>query len=355
MAADDKALTKEQKSLEQGDTSAVDKGKAALAEAKSHKKRFDGTHAGYMLKRVSEGNGNVLAGGIAYYAMTSLTAVVVIAVTLSTYVALVNQKWHDALFDYIGDTIPGIIKSEDDPNGLVDPSTIQPETVTGIVGVISILILINTSTRYLSGLRVGSRTMLGQGAGSPVKGKLRDFAALLALVILVVLGMVMQLLASQFSSVVANFFADETVSEWIVRLPAIAVGVVIDMGFVALAIVVLGRYIGPRLPLFWTLLVAAVGIGILRQGVSWVVGSAADSPVLGSAAAIMTVLIFANYIARIVLYAGAWLGTQHLRAEAKKEASASLRESDVIVVEMEPVARRRFKSITTARAARRKS
>jgi len=325
------------------DATAVDKGKAFLARAKSLKEWFDRTHPGRTVKRVGEGNGNILAGGIAYLSLTSLAAALVIGITISTYLVQVNANWNEAFYGFIDDTIPGVIKScsGTECTGLVDPTTIKPQTLTGVVGLISFLILMNTATRYFSALRTGTLAMLDREAASPVKGKLKDFGALLALLVVVLLGVVLQVAASQFSQVIAGWLSDQPLSEWIVRGPAFAVGVLVDMAFVALAIVVLGGYRGPRRPLIWTLLVAAVVIGILRQAVSLVVAGVANNPVLAGAAAIITIMIFVNFIARIILYAAAWLGT----------LSRSDQEDSVgDVKQMESNPRRAKGTVTTARA-----
>jgi membrane protein len=325
------------------DATAVDKGKALLAKTKSLKEWFDSTHPGRTVKRLGEGNGNILAGGIAYLSLTSLAAALVIGLTISTYMVQVNANWNEAFYGFIDDTIPGVIKScsGTECTGLVDPTTIKPQTLTGVVGIISFLILINTATRYLSALRTGTLAMLDREAASPVKGKLKDFGALLALLVVVLLGVVSQVAASQFSQVIAGWLSDQPLSEWIVRGPAFAVGVLVDMAFVALAIVALGGHRGPRGPLLRTLLVAAVVIGILRQAVSLVVGSVADNPVLAGAAAIITIMIFVNFIARIILYAAAWLGTQ---------ASSGLADSESDVKPMESNPRRTKGTVTTVRA-----
>lgn len=325
------------------DATAVDRGKAFLAKAKSLKEWFDSTHPGRTIKRVGEGNGNILAGGIAYLSLTSLAAALVIGITISTYLVQVNSNWNEAFYGFIDDTVPGVIKSCSGTQctGLVDPTTIKPQTLTGVVGVISFLILMNTATRYLSALRTGTLAMLDREAASPVKGKLKDLGALLALLVVVLLGVVSQVSASQFSQVIAGWLSDQPLSEWLVRGPAFAVGVLVDMAFVALAIVALGGYRGPRGPLLRTLLVAAVVIGTLRQAVSLVVGGVADNPVLAGAAAIITIMIFVNFIARIILFAAAWTGTV-----AKTERDGS--QTDVTHMESNP--RRSHGSVTTTGA-----
>lgn len=343
------AQEQEAQGMAEEDESAVEKGKAVLAKAKSRKEWFDQTHLGRTLKQVSEGNGNLLAGGIAYLSLTSLAAALVIAITLSTYMVHFNAGWNDAFYGFIDDTIPGVIKSGPSDSGLVDPSTIEPQALTGVVGIVSFLILINTATRYLSALRLGTLAMLGRDTLSPAKGKLRDLGVLVALIIVVLLGVALQVLASSFSESVANLISDQPLSQWIIRLPAFVVGVAVDMAFVALAIVVLGRFKRPRKALVWTLVIAAVAIGILRQAVSLVVGGVADNPVLAGAAAIITIMIFVNFIARIILYAAAWLG---VFAQAS-DAGASAHHPDVEVAEMGPMAERGHGTVTTKRAVKR--
>jgi len=329
------------------DASAVDRGKEVLAKAKSRKEWFDRTHPGRMLKRVSKANGNLLAGGIAYLSLTSLAAALVLAITLSTFMVQFNASWNDAFYSFIDDTIPGIIKTcttDGECTGLVDPSIIKPQTLTGVVGIAGFLILFNTATRYLSALRLGTLAMLGKDTASPAKGKLRDFAVLLALILVVLLGVLLQLLASKFSATVANLISEEPLSEWIIRIPAFVAGVVVDMAFVSLAIVVLGRFKAPRKQLLWTLLTAAVAIGALRQAVSLVVGGVASNAVLASAAAVITVMLFVNFIARIILYAAAWLGT----LSQSRSATAGIQ-----VVAMGPVSLRGYGTVTTRRAMHR--
>ncbi|MFN3867273.1 MAG: YihY/virulence factor BrkB family protein [Demequina sp.] len=304
---DTSAYRREQERLEAEDRNMADKGKLAVTRAKSLKARFDRSHGGRTLDRVTDGNGMILAGGIAYFSLTSLAAALVIAVTLASFFVARNSAWNDAFYSFLDESIPGLLGSE--AGDLVDPASIEPRGISGVVGAVSFLILFNTATRYLRGMRVGVRTMLGKEAAAPAKGKIRDFIALVSLGVIVVLGIALQVIASQFAEVMAGWFTVDWVSEGIIRTPAIVVGVLLDMAFAAIAIVVLGRYKGPRRPLVWALLGVAVAIGLLRQAVSLVVASVATNPVLGSVAAVITILIFVDLIARIVLMSAAWLGT----------------------------------------------
>lgn len=330
---------------ERSDTSAIDRTKEAIDQAKEKKAWFEGTRAGRTLETMKLRNGMILSGGIAYYSLTSLAAGVVIAITLSSYLLAGNEEWQNRFYAFLNDAIPGVV-AVDGEEGLISPDSIAPQTITGIVGLVSFLILFNTATRYLRGVRLGVRAMLGLTEAKPSQGKIRDFIALFAIILLVLAGIVLQVLASEFSSVLASLLSDGFASAWIIRGPAIAVGVLLDAAFVALAIVVLGRYQGPVRPLLWTLLVSALAIGILRQGVSFMVASVSSDPVLGSVTAVFTIMIFVDFTARIMMFAAAWLGTHPDVMTGD--------EDEPEVGDLDTPARRHHGSVTTARATGRR-
>lgn len=345
-AAHDAQVSVQRRSRDE-DGGAIDRTKEAIGQAKEKKAWFETTRAGRTLQVMKDRNGMILSGGIAYYSLTSIAAALVIAVTLSSYLLAGNEDLQDSFYGFLDDAIPGVVKSSpESTDGLISPDSLEPQTITGIVGLVSFLILFNTATRYLRGLRVGVRTMIGKSEASPVEGKVRDFTALFAIVVLVVVGVVLQVLASQFADGIASLLGDGLASQWVVRGPALAVGVLLDAAFVAMAIVVLGRYQGPVRPLLWTLLVAAIAMGILRQGVSFMVASVSTNPVLGSVAAVFTIMIFVDFTARIIMFSAAWLGTHPEVAKVIDEEP---------IAEMPTPARRARRSVTTRRATGRQS
>ncbi|WP_061960743.1 YihY/virulence factor BrkB family protein [Demequina flava] len=339
------AVQKSKTALE--DSGAIDKTKAALAEAKGQKEKFDGTHVGRTLKRASEENATILAGGMAYFSLTSLAAGLVIGITLSTFMVHFNEDWNDAFYTFLDDTIPGVV-DDGSGNGLVDPAAIQPQTITGIVGLVSFLILFNTAARYLTAVRIGTRAMLGKGKMPAVAGKLGDFAALFAIFLIVVVGVIVQVLASQFADVLASWIPGETVSQWVIRGPALFVGLLVDMAFLTLAIVILGKYRGSKKSLWMILILGGIAMGILRQGVSFVVGGVGSNPVLGSIAAVITIVVFVDWIARIMLYCAAWLGTL-----PPSKLGDTQETGEIPAAKADSPARRPHGSVTTKRATTR--
>ena len=277
--------------------------------AKALQQRAEQTHVWRMNAHYGDNNGNVLAGGLAYFSLTSIAAGVLIAVTISSYVLGSNPEARATALDFLGNAIPGIVGDSDD-DALLEEGNLPQESISGIIGGVAFLVLFFTATRYIGGLRQAVQTMLGRDAGSPVTGKVRDLGALLAIALLVIIGMALQVIASQSSSFFSELLSDDPISEWLLRGPAVGVGVIVDALFAWIAIKYLGRSIRSLRELTWVLLSAAIAIGLLRMGSSLIIGSVTDNPVLGSFAAVITLLIFADFVARILLYTSAWLGTR---------------------------------------------
>ena len=308
------------------------------------KARFDATRPGRTIARYGLHNGNVLAGGIAYYSLASIAAGVIIGASIASLVAEAFPSLRARIFDFVGALVPGVVGDD----GLVDSNTSLVNSVAGIVGVVALLALVNTATRFIGALRTGVRTMLGRKAGNALFAKARDIFAVIAIAVIVVLGLGLQVAGSR----AATWVADEVDAEWVttsvVRVPAILGGLVVDMLFVALALVLLGRARAAWRHLWPVLLVAAIAIGLLRQASSAVVAGAADNPVLGPFAAVVTLLAFVELITRVILYAAAWLGA----ARAAATGGVLDDEGPRTLVDLSP-ARRRSR-VTTARASVRR-
>ncbi len=287
------------------------------SRGKRLKSRFDETHAGRMIARYGEQNGNVLAGGIAYYSLVSIAAGLVIGATVASFLAQYIPGVRAAFFRVLENTVPGVVGSGND--ALVSQNTTLANTATGLVGLFALLLGANRAARFIGGLRAGVVAMLGRDAGNPLQGKARDFMALVGIVLIGIAGLALQFVASRAAKWLVGLIADETVSDWLLRIPALTVGLVIDMLFVAMAIMVLGHARAPWRRLWPVLLVTAAVIGVLRLASSALVGSAADNAVLASIAAVVTLLIFVDFTMRAILMAAAWMGA-HRTIDAENAA-----------------------------------
>lgn len=308
------------------------------------KNRFDATRPGRTLERYGLHNGNVLAGGIAYYSLASIAAGVIIGATAASVLADAVPSLRESIFRFVGALVPGVVGDD----GLVDADTTLVNSVAGIVGVIALLALVNTATRFIGALRTGVRTMLGRKAGNAFEAKARDLAAVVAIAVIVVVGLALQVAGSRAATWLSDEVETPWVTTWVVRVPAIGVGLVVDMLFVALALLVLGRARTNWRRLWPVLLVAGIVIGVLRQASSAVVANSVDNPVLGPFAAVVTLLAFVELTTRVILHAAAWLGA------ARSAATGGVvdDEGPRTLVDLSPARRR--SQVTTARASVRR-
>lgn len=331
-----------------------DKATEVVERGKGMKAWWDNSSWGRGLKRFSLQNGNVLSAGIAYFSLASVAAGLVVATTLATVFLAGNQELRTSLVDYLAEAVPGLI-AEDGTAGIIQPDDLgsgSATSIAGIVGVISFLILINTATRFIAGLRTSTRTMLGQEAASPVLGKLRDVGALVALLLIALVGLTIQVVASSAAEVVADAVG-LSVPPWGVRLIGYFAGVIADMLYVSLVLIMLG---GARMSwrLFWVVLAAALAIGVLRIGVSLVVSGSTSNPVLAPFAAIITLMVFVDYVNRIILMCAAWLGAHHVEPEQGQLIAGTAEPEDMAHVEKIEGRKGRRTAVTTARATVRR-
>ncbi len=322
------------------------KATVAVTRGKRLKEWWDNSSWGRGLKRFSVQNGAVLASGIAYLTLASVAAGLVVATTRAPGFLAGNQELRSELVDYLAEAVPGLI-AVDGQSGLIQPDDLgsgSTTSVAGIIGVISFIVLINTATRFIRGLRTSTRTMLGNEVSSPVLGKVRDVAGLVALALIALVGVTIQVVASSAAEAVADAVGLE-VPAWEVRLIGYGAGVVADMLYVALVLMLLG---GARMSwrVFWVMLLAALAIGVLRLGVSLVVQGTVSNPVLAPFAAIITLMIFVDYVNRMILMGAAWLGA-HEREHHEGQIHLDSLEPPTVVVEGR---RRHGTAVTTARA-----
>ncbi len=266
---------------------------------------FKTTRAWAGIERYNDARGNVLAGGIAYHALISLAAAVVVLSTGAAVIVGSLPSWRDAVLRFLARTVPGAVGEGD--NGLIGADSLSSGAgaVTGIVGLIALIVALNRATRYVSALRGASQTMLGTESKSVLHGKARDLTALVALLGLAVVAAGLQVAAGSASAWIGG---DGEARTWLVRGAAFGVGLLADSAFVYMVLTVLGRAGRPYRRLLWTVLAVAVAIGLLRAASALLVNGAVSNPVLAPFAAVVAILVWVDLLARLVLLGAAWVG-----------------------------------------------
>ncbi|CAM5790827.1 YihY/virulence factor BrkB family protein [Cellulomonas persica] len=275
--------------------------------------------------RFGERGGGVLTGGIAYAALFSVFAALTIGWTIFMAVLGGNDELREQVLEAIDSALPGLVQTSPGDEGLVDPTTLRLSAGLTAAGVVAFVVLLISALSATAALRTGVRAMFADegGGGGLVLGKLRELGGLAGLALAVLV-----------SAVLTTGVAGAV--QWVLRelgwsgATTVAVGVagalvafVVDAAVFVLVVRVLAGITPPRPDLLRGAVISAVGVGVVRVlGTSVVAGSATKNPLLASFAVIVTLLVWVNLIARIVLLAAAWTANPPPRPPAGQPAAS---------------------------------
>jgi len=253
--------------------------------------------------------GGVLTGGIAYAALFSVFAALTIGWTVFMAVLGNDEGLRTSVLQAIDEALPGLVQTGDN-DGVIDPEALQLSAGLTVAGIVAVVVLMLSALSATAALRTGVRAMFadeGTG-GNAVTGKLRELGGLVGLAFAVLLSAVLTTAAGSAARWVLAAFGWEGAAQVALQGVGILVAFVVDALTFVLVVRVLAAEDPPRRDLVRGALLAAVGIGVVRfLGTSVVAGSADRNPLLASFAVIVTLLIWINLIARIVLLAAAWV------------------------------------------------
>jgi membrane protein len=260
-------------------------------------------------KWYSDRRGAMLCGGIAYTAIFSLFAALAIGFTFFS-VALGNRpELQDAVFAQIDAWLPGVIGTSD--TALISPDRLILDSAFTLPNAIAIVVLLFSAIGFMRALRVSVRSMFDQPVVgvSPVLSKVWELAGFALLGAMVIASAAASVLSQTITRQVTAWFGDSVLLAQALSLGTLAVGVLLDALLVFLVVRVVAR-VRPRHGRDFLVgcLVAGVVAGFLRwAGTSIVTSSATSNPLLGSVAALVTVLVLVNFIARVLLLVSAWI------------------------------------------------
>ncbi len=257
-------------------------------------------------KRYGDARGNVLAGGVAYFAFFSVFPAIALAFTIFGFVLRDRPELLAEVRQYVDQTLPGFVKNEKTGTGII-PVTIPQTNILTLTGIIGVVGLVLAGLGWLSAMRDGIRAVFGVPGqpGNPVLVKLRDLG------VMVLLGL--GVLVSSAVTVVAGAVAT-TVSEaiglgsqgWIVGVFGFAMGVVLDTALVALMLRVLSGVSMPWRALRNGSVFGGVALTILKVAGSRLIAGTTGNKLFASFALVVGLLVWLNLISRVMLVAAAW-------------------------------------------------
>ncbi|WP_432498618.1 YihY/virulence factor BrkB family protein [Kineococcus gypseus] len=284
--------------------------------------RFRASHPGRAYQRYSDARGNVLAGGIAYFAFFSIFPALAVGLMVLGFTMRGFPEVRDAvvstLVDGAGDYLPGLVHAGTRPGGVQAPGIwigdYLDRTSLTLGLVLSLGTLLFTGLGWIDGMRQGIRAAFGEDAraGNPVLLKLRDLVVLLVIGTGVALSVSAVVLTNGAGRWLLGLFGVQgtTAGEWLLAAAGAAVALVIDTcTFLAVFRVLPGADV-PLRHLLSGAVIGGVGIGLLKQfGIRFARGSAQGNEFLGAAASVVVLLVLMNLVGRLVLLAAAWAAT----------------------------------------------
>jgi len=266
------------------------------------------TRAARANARFGAAGGGVLTGGIAYSALFSVFAGLTIGYTVFMAVLGDNAPLRHDVLATVSTSIPGLIDTGDG-KGLLKPADLVLSATLNVAGAIAIVVLLLSATACMAALRTAVRAMFDErgAGGNAVTGRLRELAGFAGVALAVFVSTVLSIAVTPAAGWLLGLAGLSDSSGLLVRILGIAVAFVVDAATFALIVVVLADAHPPGRDLRRGAVVAAVGIGAVRVlGTSVVAGSAGRNALLASFAVLVTLLVWINLIARIVLLAAAW-------------------------------------------------
>lgn len=276
--------------------------------------------------RFGTAQGNLLAGGIAYTALISISAALVIGWTVFMAILGGNDELRNSVLDSINGMVPGLIGEGKDY--VISPSSLVLDSAINIVSIVTTAALIWSATALMGALRMSIRQVFGIAAipESFVLMKLRDLAGFVVLALSVLVTSASGIAVNTVGHLVFDFLNIEGTGARIgLYLATIGVSLLIDLLIFVMVIRLIAGARPPRKDLLLGALIGAIGSGVIRWAGTTVV-SVPDNPLFSSIAAVGTLLIVVNLMARLVLYVAAFVSNPPAPVKPKDAAEVHFHE-----------------------------
>jgi membrane protein len=264
-------------------------------------------------QRYAAVRGNVLAGGIAYFAFFSIFPALAIGFTLFALVLGNQEELQAQLVQYVNSSLGStVISYHPDQGGLVSiEQLVQPSvlTTTGIIGAVTLLF---TGLGWVAALRDGVQAVFAARIQANfVVVKLFDLVLFLAAGLVVLTSVVVSVAVNVATGQVLDLLgmSRSEVTEWSVSILGQLILVLLDAVIFTLLFRRLSGVDAPQADIVTGAVVAAVGFTLLKLFASELLQSVSRNRFLASFGVIVGLLVWMNLVARLVLVSAAWSAT----------------------------------------------
>ncbi|GAA2171563.1 YihY/virulence factor BrkB family protein [Agrococcus versicolor] len=252
------------------------------------------------LTHYGQAKGPIFAQGMTLSAFLSLFAALFIGFAIFALVLGGDSALRDRVVDAIAGSVPGLISTGPDSNGLLDVDAIVESSVLGWGTAIAAVGILITAIGWIGTSREGFRAVFGlpDVRTLPVLLKVGDLGVALGIGVLV--------LASAALLVVTSAIADMLGVGGLGQVVGILAQLALDAAVVALLYRFAGRLRLPAKQLLGASLACAVAFFVLKQFAALLL-SGGSNPLVAGFAAILGILVWLSLVNQILLIALAWI------------------------------------------------
>ncbi len=275
--------------------------------------RWQASFPGRTWARYTAARGNVLAGGIAYFAFFSIFPALALGFTALGLVLGDDNALQRELAGYVnrslGAEVIGLPGSE---GGLVPIDVLIRSSALTFSAVAGSVVLVFTGLGWLDAMRQGIRAVFGApGGGNPVVGKLRDLGTLATFGVAVLASAVASVVVTAASSQVLDALGLEGgVGRALVRVTSALALLVIDTGIFLVLFRGLSGVPVPLQHLWQGALAGGVALGLLKVFGGLLLSQLSDNPFYAAFAVVVGLLVWMNLVGRLTLLAASWAATR---------------------------------------------
>lgn len=256
-------------------------------------------------RRYGTARGPQLSGGIAYSALFALAGALTIGLTVFSYTLGDNDELRENLFESIDATLPGVLKMDGpDSEGIVEPQQLIVDDPFNLATLIALVVLLWSAIGLMTGIRNSVLTMFGISRipRNPVVAKLADLSGFAVLGVSVLVTTVLAMAAQFFAEPILEFlhFTDGAAS-FMLSAATFVIAFAVDTAVVIFLVRVMAGVRAPRRDLLIGGMIAGLGAALLRYLGTSVIGSVSGNEILQGFAAIGTLLLWVNFLARLML------------------------------------------------------
>ncbi|MFJ5921973.1 YihY/virulence factor BrkB family protein [Kitasatospora sp. NPDC092948] len=279
----------------------------------------------YLVYRLfADVRGNRLAGAVTFFGFLALFPLLTVALAIAL-AALSDSRVHQ-LQTSIAEQLPGLSDALD-LNAMVAHA--------GTVGLVSGALLLVSGLGWVDTMRGAVRTVwrLPDRGGNFFQVKIRDCAVLFGLGLVCLASLAASAVATTLARRLADWLGlDGGAGRWLLSGLGFLIAVGADLLLFLYLLGPFPRIVAPhRGALLQGALIGAVGFELLKLALSSYLGSVAGRSVYGAFGVPVALLLWINFVSRLLMYCAAWTALadpEAARRRAVRQAEAALAAAD---------------------------